>query len=56
MTLYYVIAIGANTLFAAIVGATGYFLIRSIKDGYLGKRGEDIKYLIFDDEGKGKQS
>ena len=39
-----------NAMLVLIVGATGYFLVRSGKDGYWGKHGEDIKYQIFEDE------
>ena len=40
----------ANVIFVLIVAATGFFLIRSTKDGYWGKHGEDIKYQIFEDD------
>jgi len=29
-----------------------FFFIRSWKDGYWGKSGEEIKYQVFDDEAK----
>jgi hypothetical protein len=48
--LMFTISVIGNALFALIVGATGYFLIRSSKDGYWGKNGEDIKYQIFEDD------
>ncbi|HVO99199.1 MAG TPA: hypothetical protein VMT15_14085 [Bryobacteraceae bacterium] len=56
MNLIFFVSVAANVVFALIVGATGFFLIRSVKDGYWGKRGEDIKYLIFDEDGKRKDS
>ena len=27
-----------------------FFLVRSWKDGYWGKEGEDVKYQVFDDK------
>ncbi len=48
--LVFAVSTIANGLFVLIIAATGYFLIRSGKDGYWGKRGEDIKYQIFEDD------
>ena len=41
----------AYLFFAISLGVGLYFFVRSWKDGYWGKGGEDIKYTVFDDEG-----
>jgi hypothetical protein len=46
----------ANLIFILIIVATGFFLIRSFKDGYWGKHGEDVKYQMFDEDGKRKKT
>lgn len=48
--LAYGAALIGNVIYVAIIAGTGFFLFRSSKDGYWGKRGEDIKYQIFEDE------
>ena len=39
----------AYLFFAISLGVGLYFFVRSWKDGYWGKGGEDIKYSVFDD-------
>ena len=39
----------AYLFFAISLGVGVYFFVRSWKDGYWGKDGEDIKYTVFDD-------
>jgi hypothetical protein len=41
----------AYLFFAISLGVGVYFFLRSWKDGYWGKDGEDIKYTVFDDAG-----
>jgi len=43
----------AYFFFAISLGVGVFFFVRSIKDGYWGKHGEDIKYSVFDDAGTG---
>ena len=42
----------AYLFFALSALLTLFFLVRSWKDGYWGKEGENVKYQIFDDEVK----
>jgi hypothetical protein len=44
----------AYFFFAISLGVGVYFFVRSFKDGYWGKHGEDIKYSVFDDAGTGR--
>jgi hypothetical protein len=42
-------------LFFFLMFALGvFFFVKSVKDGYWGKDGEDIKYTVLDDEPKEK--
>jgi hypothetical protein len=50
MNLIFAVTTLANAMFVFIVAATGFFLLRSAKDGYWGKHGEDIKYQMFDED------
>jgi len=43
----------AYLFFAISLGVGVYFFVRSWKDGYWGKDGEDIKYSVFDDADAG---
>ncbi len=38
----------AYLFFAICLGAALYFFVRSWKDGYWGKSGEDVKYTVFE--------
>ena len=40
------------SFFALSAGLTVYFFVRSRKDGYWGKEGEEIKYQVFDEREK----
>ena len=40
----------AYFFFAICFGVAVFFFIRSWKDGYWNKRGEDVKYQVFDEE------
>jgi H+/Cl- antiporter ClcA len=43
----------AYLFFGLSAGLAGYFLVRSLRDGYWGKHGEDIKFrMLEDDEGR----
>jgi len=40
----------ANLMFLILFCGTGYFLIRSRKDGYWGKDSEEAKYRMLEDD------
>jgi hypothetical protein len=40
----------AYFFFAVMAGLALYFLLRSRRDGYWGKQGEDIKYRMMEDD------
>ena len=40
----------ASVIFLVTFVATFVFFIRSFKDGYWGKHGEDVKYQVFEDQ------
>ena len=37
-------------LFALLLGGAVFFCVRSVKDGYWGRHGEDIKYRMLEDD------
>lgn len=37
-------------LFVLLAGGAAFFLIRSLKDGYLGKHSEEAKYRMLQDD------
>jgi len=38
-------------LFAILLGGAVFFCVRSIKDGYWGRDGEEVKYRMLKDDG-----
>lgn len=42
----------AYFFFALMVGLFVYLFARSIRDGYFSRDGENVKYVIFDDDDK----
>jgi hypothetical protein len=40
----------AYLFFALSAGLTVFFFVRSRKDGYWGKEGEDIKFQVFEEK------
>ena len=45
----------AFVIFAVTFAGTLVLFLRSWRDGYWGKRGEDIKYQVFADSGRKQQ-
>ena len=42
--------------FGICVAVAVFFCVRSIKDGYWGKSGEEIKYRVFEEDGPTQRS
>jgi hypothetical protein len=45
----------AYSYFALMVLGALFFLIRTVRDGYWGSRGEEVKYHVFDQGGTEKE-
>ncbi len=44
-----------TSFFTICLGVAIFFCVRSWKDGYWGKEGEEIKYRMFDEEHSSKE-
>lgn len=42
--------------FALMAVLAGFFFVKTLKDGYWGKHGEDVKYQIFNDGDQDERS
>jgi len=56
MNVIFAVSTIGNAILVLIIAATGFFLVRSFKDGYWGKHGEDVKYQVFDEDGERKKT
>ena len=56
MNFIFAVSFIGNVILVLIVAGTGFFLIRSFKDGYWGKHGEDVKYQVFHEDGERKKT
>jgi hypothetical protein len=41
--------------FTISLGLAVYFFVRSWKDGYWGKSGEEVKFTVFEEDGRGSE-
>jgi hypothetical protein len=46
----------AYLFFALCAGLAAFFFAKTVKDGYWGARGEDVKYTVFDEDGQNERS
>ena len=46
----------AYLFFALCVALAAFFFAKTVKDGYWGPSGEDVKYTVFDEDGQNERS
>lgn len=46
----------AYSFFVLMVALAAFFFVKTVRDGYWGERGEDVKFHMFDDGGERRSS